>query len=64
MNYREKIDLDMVQAAKSKDKIRLSTVRLIRASLHNKEIDMKRDMNEAEFLQMLSSMVKQRKDSI
>jgi len=64
MSFREKIDQDMVQAAKTKDKIRLSTMRLIRSSLHNREIDLKRDMTEAEFLQMLASMVKQHKDSI
>jgi uncharacterized protein YqeY len=37
---------------------------MIKTGIHNKEIDLKRKMNEAEFLQLLSTMVKQRKDSI
>ena len=64
MNFREKMTEDMVQAAKHREKIRLSTLRLIKTALHNREIDLKREMNEAEFLQMLASMVKQRRDSI
>ncbi|HAR98410.1 MAG TPA: glutamyl-tRNA amidotransferase [Syntrophus sp. (in: bacteria)] len=64
MNFREKITEDMVQAAKNREKIRLSALRLIKTGMHNREIDLKREMNEAEFLQMLASMVKQRRDSI
>ncbi|HEY5497464.1 MAG TPA: GatB/YqeY domain-containing protein, partial [Syntrophales bacterium] len=33
-------------------------------AIHNKEIDLKREVTEAEFLQVLAAMVKQRKDSI
>lgn len=64
MNYKEKIEQDSVAAAKAKDKIRLSALRMMKAALHNREIDLKRDLTEAEFLQALSAMVKQRKDSI
>jgi uncharacterized protein YqeY len=64
MNYRERIEQESVAAAKAKDKIRLSALRMIKTSLHNREIDLKRDLTEAEFLQILASMVKQRRDSI
>jgi uncharacterized protein YqeY len=64
MNYKEKIEQQLVAAAKGKDKIALSALRMMRAALHNKEIDLKRDLTDAEFLQVLSGMVKQRKDSI
>lgn len=64
MTFKEKIDQDMVVAAKVKDKMTLSTLRLIKTALHNREIDLKRELNDTEFLQILSSMVKQRKDSI
>ncbi len=64
MKFKTKIDQDMVVAAKEKDKITLSALRLIKAALHYREIDLKRDLNDSEFLQTLSSMVKQRKDSI
>ena len=64
MEIDEKVNCEMVLAAKAKDKVRLSAIRLIKTGIHNREIDLKRKMNEAEFLQLLSSMVKQRKDSI
>jgi hypothetical protein len=54
----------MVEAAKGQAKIALSTLRLIKTALHNREIDLKREATEEEFLQILSSMVKQRKESI
>jgi hypothetical protein len=64
MNFQKKIDQEMLLAAKEKNKLRLSAVRLIKAALHNKEIDIRRNLDETDFLQLLSVMVKQRKDSI
>lgn len=64
MDINKKINEEMVAAAKSQDKIRLSAVRMIKAALHNKEISLMRPLNESEVLQLLSSMMKQRKDSI
>jgi len=64
MMFKETVDREMILAAKSKDKIRLSALRMLKNGLHNREIDLKRELDEVEFLQLLSSMVKQRKDSI
>jgi uncharacterized protein len=64
MAFKEKMDSEMVLAARAKDKIRLSALRMLKSGLHNREIDLKRELTEGEFLQLLSSMVKQRKDSI
>jgi len=64
MDINKKINEEMIAAAKSQDKIRLSAVRLIKAALHNKEINLIRPLKEDEALQVLSSMIKQRKDSI
>jgi uncharacterized protein len=64
MTFKNKVDQEMILAAKATDKIRLSALRMLKNGLHNREIDLKRELNEAEFLQLLSGMVKQRKDSI
>ena len=64
MDINNKLNEEMVAAAKSKDKIRLSAIRLLKTALHNKEINLMRSLNESEVLQVLSSMIKQRKDSI
>ncbi len=64
MDIREQVGTAMVRAAKDKDKETLSTLRMIKSALHNREIDLKDQFGETEILQVLSSMIKQRKDSV
>lgn len=64
MDINIKLNEEMVTATKAKDKIRLSAIRMLKTALHNKEINLMRPLNESEVLQVLSSMIKQRKDSI
>jgi hypothetical protein len=64
MDINAKLNEEIAVAAKAKDKIRLSAIRLLKTALHNKEIDLMRPLNESEILQILSAIVKQRKDSI
>ncbi len=64
MTLKEKVDQEMIRALKTRDKTRLSALRMLKSGLHNREIDLKRELGEAEFLQLAASMVKQRKDSI
>ena len=64
MTFKSKLDQEMVLAAKAANKMRLSALRMLKSGLHNREIDLKRELNEAEFIQLLSGMVKQRRDSI
>lgn len=64
MDINAKINAEMIIAAKAKDKIRLSAIRMLKTALHNKEIDLKRPLTEAEILQILSVITKQRRDSI
>jgi uncharacterized protein len=64
MSLKEKINSEMVVAAKARDSLKLGAIRMIKTGLHNKEIDAKRELKEEEILQVLASIVKQRKDSI
>jgi len=64
VGIKAQIDKDMVEAAKAKDKIRLSALRLIKSAVHNREIDAHHELTDTELLQVLSSLVKQRQDSI
>ncbi|MBN2398269.1 MAG: GatB/YqeY domain-containing protein [Deltaproteobacteria bacterium] len=64
MDIQKRISDAMIKAAKDKDKETLSTLRMIKSALHNREIDLKDQFGEQEMLQVLSSMVKQRKDSV
>ena len=64
MDINAKLNEEIAVAAKAKDKIRLSAIRMLKTALHNKEIDLMRPLNESEIMQIISVMVKQRKDSI
>lgn len=64
MNLSERLNEDMKQAMKNQDKFKLSTIRLVRATIKNLEIDLKRTLNDNEVLDILSREIKQRKDAL
>jgi uncharacterized protein YqeY len=64
MNLSERLNDDMKQAMKNQDKFKLTTIRMIRASVKNAEIDLKRPLEDSEVLDILSREIKQRKDSL
>jgi uncharacterized protein YqeY len=49
---------------KAKDAARLSALRMLKAAIMNKGVEKGRDLEDAEVLQVVSSLVKQRRDSI
>ncbi|MDQ8736713.1 MULTISPECIES: GatB/YqeY domain-containing protein [Paenibacillus] len=64
MNLSERLTDDMKQAMKNQDKFKLSVIRMMRASVKNLEIDLKRPLDDNEVLDILSREIKQRKDSL
>ncbi|MBW5444890.1 GatB/YqeY domain-containing protein [Cohnella sp. CFH 77786] len=64
MNLADRLNEDMKQAMKSGDKFRLSTIRLVRASIKNQEIELRRPLNDDEMIQVVSRELKQRRDSL
>ncbi|MCX8069627.1 MAG: GatB/YqeY domain-containing protein [Thermodesulfovibrionales bacterium] len=64
MSILAKIDADLKEALKNKQEIRLSTLRLIKASIKNKSIDKQSPLNDEDIVSLLSSQIKQRKESI
>lgn len=64
MGVKEQIERETIHAAKNRDAVRLSTLRMIKAAIHNKEIDLRRELTDGEVFQVLGSLVKQRKDAI
>lgn len=64
MSLAERIQKDLVEAMKSKDELRLSVLRMLKSAIKNKEIEKIRPLDEAESLQVLQTMLKQRKDSV
>ncbi|MEC0243044.1 GatB/YqeY domain-containing protein [Paenibacillus dokdonensis] len=64
MNLSERLNEDMIQAMKSREKFRLSTIRMVRSTIKNLEIDLKRTLDDNEVLDILSREIKQRKDAL
>ena len=64
MTLTQQVQKDMVDAMRKKEELRLSTLRMMKAALKNKEIDKRAPLDEKEELQVFSTMIKQRKDSI
>ncbi len=64
MNLNEKVAADITAAMKAKDAARLSPLRMLKAAIMNKGVEKGRDLEDAEVLQVVSSLVKQRRDSI
>jgi len=64
MTLTERVQKDMVSAMRAKEELRLSTLRMMKAALQNKRIEKRADLDEKEELQVFTTMIKQRKDSI
>jgi uncharacterized protein YqeY len=64
MSLIERIQKDLTEAMKAKDELRLSVLRMVKSALKNKEIEKIRPLDEAEALQVLQTLLKQRKESV
>ena len=64
MSLSEQIQKDMVDAMRAKQELRLSVLRMMKAAIKNKEIEKRSALDDKEAIQVLSTMVKQRRDSI
>ena len=64
MSLTEQVQKDLVDALRKQEELRLSTLRMVKTALKNKEIDKRSALNEKEELQVFSTLIKQRKDSI
>jgi hypothetical protein len=64
MSISEQITKDMTAAMKAREELKLSTLRMMKSAVKNKEIEKRAALDDKEALQVLSTMIKQRKDSI
>jgi uncharacterized protein YqeY len=64
MSLEQQLSADIAVAMKSKDTVKLGTFRMLKTALTNKSIEKGRALEPAEELQVVSMLVKQRRDSI
>ena len=59
----DRLSEDLKHAMKARDQLRMDTIRMIKSALFNKEIELKKDLDEAEMSRVLTVLVKQRKEA-
>lgn len=60
----QKLDIELKEALKARDEIKLSTLRMIKASLKNREIEKMSSLSGDDIITVLSTLSKQRRESI
>ena len=63
MSLPDRLSEDLKHAMKAKDQLRMDTIRMIKAAFLNKEIELKKELDQAQMNDVLMTLVKQRKDS-
>ena len=64
MTIGEKVQADIVVAMKAKEEHKLTTLRMVKSALKNKEIDKREKLSDVEESQILTTLIKQRKESV
>lgn len=63
MAFIDRISDDLTAAMRSRDQLKLGALRMAKAALMNREVERGRPLDEAESLQVVASLIKQRRDS-
>jgi hypothetical protein len=64
MDLEERLVDEMKQAMRSSDKVRLSTIRMIRAAVKNKEIELRKKVDDEEIQKVIQGMLRRNEESI
>jgi len=64
MTIAERVQQDMIAAMKAREELKLSTLRMVKSALKLKEIDKRAPLTDAEAMQILATLIKQRREAI
>jgi uncharacterized protein YqeY len=64
MGLPERIQRELTEAMKARDELRLRVLRMVKTALHNRQVEKLRPLDEAEAVQVLQTLVKQRREAI
>ena len=64
MAFIDRISAELTSAMRARDSVRLGTLRMAKAALMNREVERGRALDDAESLQVIAALIKQRRDSI
>ncbi|MFO0707941.1 MAG: GatB/YqeY domain-containing protein [Nitrospira sp.] len=64
MSLRDRLSEDLKLAMKAKDQLRMDVIRMIKAAILNKEVELKKDLDDAEMTKIMTTLIKQRRESV
>lgn len=64
MSLRDRLAEDLKLAMKSRDQLRMDVIRMIKAAVLNKEVELKKDLDDAEMSRVMTALIKQRRESV
>jgi uncharacterized protein YqeY len=64
MNLEERLVEEMKQAMKSNEKLKLSTIRMVRSALKNKEIELRKKLEDEDIVKVIQAMVRKGEESV
>jgi len=64
MSLEERLVEEMKQAMKSSEKLKLSAIRMIRSALKNKEIELRKKLEDEEIVKVIQAMVRKGEESV
>nr|MBI3613671.1 GatB/YqeY domain-containing protein [Nitrospirota bacterium] len=64
MSLFDRLSEDLKHAMRSKDQLRMDVIRMIKAAALNKEIEIKKDLDDADLSRIMTQLIKQRRESV
>ena len=64
MSLHDWLSEDLKLAMKARDQLRMDVIRMIKAAVMNKEMEIKKDLDDAEMSRVMTTMIKQRRESV
>jgi len=64
MSLHDRLSEDLKTAMKAKDQLRMDVIRMMKAAIMNKQIELKKDLDDADLTRVMTALVKQRKEAV
>ncbi len=64
MSLQQRLDEDLKTSIKVSDSLKTSVLRMLKAAIKNKEIEKRKELSDEEIISVISTLVKQRRESI
>ncbi|MBI5298847.1 MAG: GatB/YqeY domain-containing protein [Deltaproteobacteria bacterium] len=64
MSLKQKMEEDLKQALRDRASLKVSCLRMVKAAVKNKEIDLRAELNDTQVIGILTTLAKQRRESI